>query len=330
MNRKAISLLSGGLDSILAARVIKEQGIEVIALHFTSSFLTCAREDKDRDLQAVRSARELDVEVIVKVKGMDFIDMVRHPRHGYGRNMNPCIDCRIFMLREARRLMDELGASFVVTGEVLGQRPMSQHREAIGMIDKDSGLAGLIVRPLSAKHFEPTLPEIEGILDRSKLLDFSGRSRRPQYDLAQAFDLTEFSSPGGGCLLTDANFARKLKDLFSCGEAFTLKDVELLKVGRHFRLSKDVRLILGRDEEENERLAAAHRPPHTLLTPEFRGPTGLLMGVPDKGVLEIAGNLMASYGKEDAFPVTIECSTDGAPVPLLVEKKLVDRESLII
>jgi tRNA-specific 2-thiouridylase len=331
MNRKAISLLSGGLDSILATRLIKEQDIEVIALHFTSLFCTCTKGDKSCGIQALRSAKELDVEVMVKVKGMEYLDIVRHPRHGYGRNLNPCIDCRIYMLREARKVMDEVGASFLITGEVLGQRPMSQHREAIRVIDKDSGLEGLIVRPLSAKFFEPTLPEIEGIIDRTKLLGFSGRSRRPQYDLAQAFDLKEFSCPGGGCLLTDSNFARKLKDLFSCGEAFTMRDVALLKIGRHFRLTKDAKLILGRDQDECERLAAAHTPPHTLLTPfGFTGPTGLLTGVPDKGLLETAGNLMALYGKEESFPVTVEYCNDGTPVPLLVEKNGVDRESLII
>ena len=331
MKRKAISLLSGGLDSILATRLIKDQGIEVLALHFTSLFITNTEEDRTSDLQGVKSAKELGVEVIVKVKGMDFLDIVRAPRHGYGRNVNPCIDCRIYMLKEARKLMDEVGAGFVVTGEVLGQRPMSQHREAIKLIDRDCGLEGLIVRPLSAKHFEPTLPEVEGIIDRARLLDISGRSRRPQYDLVHSFDLKEFSCPGGGCLLTDANFARKLKDLFSSGAEFTMKDVALLKIGRHFRLSKDMKLILGRNQGESERLEASATPAHTLLAPaEFTGPTGLVTGIPDDGLMEIAGNLIAFYGKEDAFPVAIESSNNGVTVRRMVEKRQVDRDALMI
>ncbi len=330
MERKAISLLSGGLDSILATRIIKEQGIEVVALHFTSPFCTCTKGDKGCGLQAVRTARELDVEVLVRLKGMDYLEIVRSPGHGYGRAMNPCIDCRIFMLKEARKLMEETGASFVITGEVLGQRPMSQRRETIRLIERESGLEGLMLRPLSAKHFPPTLPEIEGIVDREKLYDIAGRGRKTQYELVDAMSLKEFSCPGGGCLLTDPVFARRMKDLFAFEKGFTMRDVTLLKIGRHFRLRPDMKLILGRNEEENGRLNAAHMPPHVLLTPVgFKGPTGLLAGAPRAEDLEVAGNLMALYGKTDAFPITIE-SGDNAATLNSIGKVTVDRDTLSI
>ena len=330
MKRKAISLLSGGLDSILATQIVKDQGIEIVALHFTSPFCTCTKGDKGCGLQAVRSARELGVEVMVKLKGMDYLEIVRSPRHGHGRGMNPCIDCRIFMLKEARKLMDDIDASFVITGEVLGQRPMSQRRETIKLIEKESGLEGLILRPLSAKHFPPTLPEIEGIVDRDKLHDIAGRGRKVQYELVDTMSLKEFSCPGGGCLLTDPVFARRVKDLFDRQEGFTMKDVALLRVGRHFRLRPGMKLILGRNEEENGRLGAARTGQQVLLTPiGFKGPVGLLTNGPDKETLEVAGNIMAFYGKNDMFPVTIE-SVNGKTELHSVAKISVNRETLTI
>jgi tRNA-uridine 2-sulfurtransferase len=330
MNRKAISLLSGGLDSILATRLLKEQGIEVIALHFTSPFCTCTKGDKGCGLQALRSARELDVEVLVRLKGMDYLEIVRSPRHGYGRAMNPCIDCRIFMLREARKVMDETGASFVITGEVLGQRPMSQRRDTIALIERESGLEGLILRPLSAKHFPPTLPEIEGIVDREKLHSITGRGRKTQYELVDERSLKEFSCPGGGCLLTERGFVRKMKDLYSHEDAFTMRDVGLLKMGRHFRLRRGLKLVLGRNEGENGRLAAAFAPPHVLLTPvSFKGPVGLLTGAPTEEEIETAGNIMASYAKTDEFPLAIELKSDHSGIHS-IEKREIDRNAYII
>ncbi len=330
MNKKAISLLSGGLDSLLATKLIMEQGIEVLALHFTSPFCTCSKGGKGCGIQAVRTGRELEIEVLVRAKGMDYLEIVRSPKHGYGKNLNPCIDCRIFILRETGKIMAETGASFVITGEVLGQRPMSQRRDAMRLIEKESGLEGLILRPLSAKHFEPTLPEKEGIVDREKLLDISGRTRRPQYDLAEEFHLKEFSCPGGGCLLTDPIFARKRKDLFSNSEGFSMKDVALLKIGRHFRLGKKTKLILGRNEAENGRLRAAHSEDSVFLAPVgFKGPEGLLFGLVDKEAMEVAGNLMAFYGKRDLFPVCLE-SDNGVVATHVVDKIRVDKEALII
>jgi tRNA-specific 2-thiouridylase len=330
MNKKAISLLSGGLDSTLATRLIVEQGVEVVALHFTSPFCTCSKGGQGCGIQAVRSADELGVKVMVRSKGMEYLEIVKSPKHGYGKNLNPCIDCRIFILKETRKVMDEIGASFVITGEVLGQRPMSQHRSAMRRIEKESGLEGLILRPLSAKHFDPTLPEIEGIVDREKLLGITGRGRKTQYELVEAFNLKEFSCPGGGCLLTDSIFAKKLRDLFVNNPDFTMKDVVLLKSGRHFRLGVDTKLILGRNKDENESLKAFHTAPSTLLTPsDFKGPTGLLLGDSSDTNLGIAANIMAYYGKSETFPVAIEVD-NGIARHYETNKRAVDLERLII
>src|SRR3989338_11715810 len=180
MNKKAVALLSGGLDSTLAVKLMLEQGIEIVALNFTSTFCTCSCRGSVCSNEAARVANEFDVPIKVLQKGLDYIEIVRNPKYGYGQGINPCVDCRIYMHRLAKKYMEEIGASFIVTGEGLGQRPMSQRRDSILFIEKKSELKGLILRPLSAKLFEPTLPEIEGIVDRNRLLEISGRSRKPQ------------------------------------------------------------------------------------------------------------------------------------------------------
>ncbi|OGP53621.1 MAG: hypothetical protein A2Y65_04665 [Deltaproteobacteria bacterium RBG_13_52_11] len=330
MNSKAISLLSGGLDSTLATRLIMEQEVEVVALHFTSTFCNCSKGGHGCGIQAVRTADELGLKVMVKVKGMEYLEIIRSPKHGHGKGLNPCIDCRIFMLKEARKTMDEIGAGFVITGEVLGQRPMSQHRAALRCIEKESGLEDLILRPLSAKHLEPTLPEREGIVDREKLLDITGRSRKTQYELVDTFHLKEFSCPGGGCLLTEPLFAKKLKDLFDHSGDFTMKDVALLKIGRHFRLSPDTKLIIGKNKEENDRLSSLWLAPQMLLAPQgFRGPLGLLSGVASDEHIGLAANIISHYGKNDIYPVTVELN-DGTKRLHKAEWKAVAWESLRI
>jgi tRNA U34 2-thiouridine synthase MnmA/TrmU len=331
MQKKAVSLISGGLDSLLATKLIKDQGIEVKALHFTSPFCNCTHGGKKGcGVQAVRSSEELGVEVAVKVKGAEYLKMLQAPLHGYGSHMNPCIDCRIFMLRETVKFMEEVGASFVVTGEVLGQRPMSQRREAMRIIDKESGLEGLIVRPLSAQHFPPTLPEKEGIIDRKKLLNLSGRSRKEQYRLAKEQDLKEYSCPAGGCLLTDPIFAVKLRDLFRFNPDCTMFDAALLKIGRHFRLSETTKLILGRNEEENGRLEALSRAGHPILKPiSFVGPSGLLVGAANEEAVPAAANIMASYSKSPEFPVIIEV-INGSPARHTIDRLSLNLDQLKI
>lgn len=331
MNRKAVVLLSGGLDSILATKLMLNQGIDVSALHFTSPFCNCTHgKNKGCGIQAMNSAEELGVQVTVKTKGIDYLKLLQNPRHGYGKNMNPCIDCRIFMLNVAGRFMREVNASFIVTGEVLGQRPMSQRKEAIRLIERESGLEGLILRPLSAHHFPPTIPEKEGIVVREKLLGLAGRSRKGQYELAETYNLSEFSCPAGGCLLTDPIFAGKLRDLFHFDPGCTMNDAALLKIGRHFRLSEKTKLIVGRDKEENERLRSLSHAGHLFLRPlSFIGPSGLLVGRADGIHIDVAANIMASYAKDRGFPLTIE-STNGDTIRRLVDHVSVNLEQLRI
>lgn len=305
MERKAISLLSGGLDSVLATKMIIEQGIEVVGLHFSSPFTS--RRERASGFQALRAARELGIRTILMEKGEEYIEVVRHPRYGYGKNMNPCIDCRVFMLKMAAKMMAEEAASFVITGEVLGQRPMSQRRDTINLIEKQSGLAGLIVRPLSAAHFPPSIPEREGIVKREALLDIAGRSRAVQYNLVAEYKLKEFGSPGGGCLLTDQFFSKRLKDLFLKDPDFTMKDVELLRIGRHFRLDDTSKLILGRDKGENEMLYELWSVPYILLSPSgFKGPLGIFKGRLTDENLRIAANLIAHYAKANSSAIYLE------------------------
>jgi tRNA-uridine 2-sulfurtransferase len=323
MNRKALSLLSGGLDSILATRLILEQGIEVVGLHFVSSF--CDSKRKDRDNVVARSASELGVRMLVRDKGTGYVQVLTKPKHGYGKNMNPCIDCRIYMLQEARQVMEAEGASFLVTGEVVGQRPMSQMRDTIRLIEKESGLTGLIVRPLSAKLLPPSEPESQGVLDRSKLLDIAGRSRRVQYDLVERYGLKEFSKPAGGCLLTDPIYAKKLRELLREEPEFSMTDVELLKYGRHFRFN-GVKLVVGRDKDENEALRNLWEPPYLFAhTGDFKGPSAILKGPVDDHAVAVAGNIISFYGKNETFPFVLECF-DGQTTQRTIDRVHTDLE----
>jgi tRNA-uridine 2-sulfurtransferase len=327
MKRKAVSLLSGGLDSTLSTRLIMDQGIDVVALHFTSPF--ASRKDRERGLQAERTARELSVPLIFREKGDDYLEVVRNPRFGYGKNMNPCIDCRIFMLRLTKTVMEEVDAGFVVTGEVLGQRPMSQMRDTIMLIERESGLEDLLVRPLSAQRFAPSLPEREGVVDRERLLGISGRSRRSQNELAKGYRLTEFGYPAGGCLLTDPIFAVKLRDLFAHGPG-SMGEVELLTIGRHFRLDATTKVVLGRNKEENERLSAMTVPSWIVVSPVgFKGPQGLIQGPLSDHKADIVAHIIARYSKEESPFLTIEYD-DGEPHRRTVERKAMDVEQYLI
>ena len=233
-------------------------------------------------------------------KGIDYMRIVQNPPHGHGRGMNPCIDCRIYMLRKVKEMMAGSGASFVITGEVLGQRPMSQHRPAIRKIEKESGLEGLILRPLSAQHFPPTIPEREGIVDREKLLAFSGRSRKPQIDLAEKLGVKDYPCPAGGCLLTDPVIAARLRDLFAHVPDYDLADLHLLRIGRHFRLNPGLKVILGRNRLENEQIEALAKPGSVIFRPlDFRGPTCLASGNLEAPTEEMIGELMARYCQEE-------------------------------
>lgn len=296
--RIAIALLSGGLDSTLAVKMMLDQGINVVALNFTSPFCTCTNKSSGCKSEAVRVAQEFNIPIKVMNKGLDYLEIVRSPRFGYGKGLNPCIDCRIFLLRKAGEYLRETGADFIITGEVLGQRPMSQRRDALRRIEEESGLKGLILRPLSAMHFEPSIPEREGWVDREKLLAIEGRSRKEQIQLADELDLGNYPCPAGGCMLTEPLFVPKLKDLFDHNRQLDMFDVKLLKTGRHFRISPEHKLILGRDERENMQLIAVARAEDIQLAwQEGAGPAGLLCGPDDAAALMLAARVFLHHTK---------------------------------
>ncbi|MDH4163096.1 MAG: hypothetical protein OEW15_10460 [Nitrospirota bacterium] len=297
MARKAVALISGGLDSILAARVVMDQGYEVTGLYFTSAFSKAFGHEQNT--HAARVSEETGIALRIIDLGQEYIDLIRDPRHGYGKNINPCIDCKIFMLQKARSVMEELGSPFIITGEVLGQRPMSQRRDTLNVIERDSGLRGRILRPLSALVMPPTQAELDGLVERSRLLGFSGRGRTAQFKLAERFGIRGFSAPAGGCLLTDENFSEKLRDLFQEQERVIPLDIRLLTVGRHFKVSPGVRIVLGRDRRENEVLAEIASPGYHLLEPfDFMGPAAILTGAPTEEMKILAGRLIVTYSKK--------------------------------
>ncbi|MDP2973186.1 MAG: hypothetical protein Q8P64_28870 [Deltaproteobacteria bacterium] len=294
---KAIALLSGGLDSTLAARLVLDQGIELEALNFMTVFCTCTNRGATC-LASQKAVETLGIPLRVFNVSEEYLNVVRNPKHGYGSNMNPCIDCRIFMLKKAKVYMEESGGSFIITGEVLGQRPMSQRRDAMRLIEKEAGLEGLILRPLSAQFLPITLPEREGWIDREKLLNIQGRSRKPQMKLAEQFNIRDYPCPAGGCLLTDPGFARRIRDLMEHQYDFSLNDVHLLKFGRHFRLSPKVKLVVGRNEEENQKIETFSQAGDILLkTVRYPGPVSLLRGEADETERERAASITARYSK---------------------------------
>jgi tRNA U34 2-thiouridine synthase MnmA/TrmU len=294
---KAIALLSGGLDSTIAARVMMEQGVELEALNFMTVFCTCTNRGATC-LASQKAVETLGIPLKVFNVSEEYLGVVKHPQHGYGRNMNPCIDCRIFMLKKAKAYMEESGAVFIVTGEVLGQRPMSQRKDAMHLIEKEAGLEGLILRPLSAKVLPTTIPEKEGWVDRERLLNISGRSRKPQIELADHYGIHDYPCPAGGCLLTDPGFAKRMKDLMVYDPQFSLNDVHLLKMGRHFRFSNGVKLVVGRNEEENQKIQTFAQGEDILLkVSSFPGPLSLLRGKLNEGDIEKAAAITVHYGK---------------------------------
>ena len=268
---KAVALFSGGLDSILAVKLIQEQGIEVKGVNFKTPFFgldetLVIAKDLDMDLEIIDITEEL-------------LKVLKKPKYGFGKNMNPCIDCHALMFKKAGEYMAKIGASFILSGEVLGERPMSQNRNSLNIIERESGFEGRILRPLSALLLPETIPEKEGLVDRSKLLDISGRSRKRQMELAAKIGIRDYPSPAGGCKLTEPSFSNRLKDLFA-QKQYSLEEIELLKLGRHFRLDRGVKLVVGRNKNENEKIQEFFREGDLLFKAKnLKGPISLLKGV---------------------------------------------------
>jgi hypothetical protein len=299
---KAVALLSGGLDSTLAVKLVLDQDIDVEAINFVSPFCLCRKGG----CGALEVAKNLNIPLKTITVGEEYLRIVRKPKFGYGKNMNPCIDCRIFMLKKAKKYAEEMGASFIFTGEVLGQRPMSQHRKTLGIIEKEAGLKGKILRPLSAKLLPPTEVEKKGLISRETLLGIEGRSRKKQIRLAQELKVTEYSCPGGGCLLTYREFTSKLKDLFEHKKRISLKDVRLLKVGRHFRFGKN-KIIVGRNEAENGLLLQMKMTNDYCFEAQDTGsPTTLLQGPKTRTAVKRAAELTAYYSDRKQSVVLVK------------------------
>jgi hypothetical protein len=293
---KAVALLSGGLDSMLAILTMLRQGIQVSAIRFITPFDPDISDDTFRETRYQSLRHTYGFEIIMRHLSHKMLDIVTKPKHGYGRNMNPCIDCRILMLKEAKQFLDTIGADFLVTGEVLGQRPMSQRKDMLYHIDKEAGVIDTVLRPLSAKLLRTTIAEQKGIIDRGMLYALSGRSRKPQIALAGEFGMKDYPSPGGGCLLTEPNYAFRLKDLLAHDPNPAIRDIDLLRIGRHFRYSPQCKIIVGRDKAENAIIESMVADSDYLLRVEGYGsPMTLVTGEITDESLRLAAALCARY-----------------------------------
>ena len=313
----AIALFSGGLDSALAVLLVLRQNIEVTALTFMTHFGCDLGDRSSCGSNPYPAAEKYGFNVKLMHLGQKFVDIVKDPKYGRGKNMNPCTDCRILMLNEGKELMEMVGADFIFTGEVLGQRPMSQVKDKLNLVTKETGLEGKLVRPLSAKLLKPTEPELNGLLDREQLEGISGRSRKRQMELAKEFGLEDYPSPASGCLLTDENYSRRLRDLLAHTEHVTFDDLNLLKFGRHFRLDRSTKVIVGRNEAENDAIEAYRRPQHFLMEAlETGSPLTLVIGDTSEDNLRKAAMITARYcSDKEATSVSVTVtSNDNRPV----------------
>ncbi len=304
---KALSLFSGGLDSLLAMKLILEQGVEVIGLYFDTGFGGRGEEEKKAYLERVAKNIGAKLE-IVDIKEQFIQEILFNPVYGYGKNFNPCIDCHANMFRVALALLPKFKAKFVISGEVVGQRPMSQRFDALKKVEGLAKGEGLILRPLSAKLLPPTIPEIKGWVDREKLLDIKGRGRERQLKLAKKFGIEEFESPAGGCLLTDEFFSKKIREHLKY-DSFSLEDVEVLKWGRHFRLKDGAKLVVSRNKEENERLKNLNLKKYTLFTLPLPGPVSLISKNASKEDRLLGAKIALTYSKatpSQTYEVKIE------------------------
>jgi hypothetical protein len=296
--------MSGGLDSMLAARLLMEQGIEVVGISFTTPFFGSANAEK--------TSKAIGFPLLIRDITGIHLEVVKDPPTGYGANMNPCIDCHALMVKEARKIMDEKGWDFIFTGEVLNERPMSQTRASLNRVANLAGCRGLVLRPLSALRLDETIPEREGKVDRKRLLGIQGRSRKPQMALAEKYGIRDYPAPAGGCLLTDPGFSRRLRDLIDNGPEEGTSSYEMLKTGRHFRIAPGVKAVVGRNHAENLRLEGLRKPEDLFLrTPDIPGPVVLLAGAASDEDVTVAASLIARYCRTGGKEVRVEIEGGG-------------------
>lgn len=294
--RKAIALFSGGLDSTLAMKLVIDQGIEVIACNINTGF--GATRDRKEHMQNMCGQVGAELRII-DIQSEYLQDVLFDPKHGYGKHFNPCIDCHAKMFEVAKRVMKEWSASFLISGEVLGQRPMSQNADALRTVLNEANVEGLLLRPMSAKRLEPTIAETEGWIDRDKLEGIQGRSRDRQMELVKKFGITDYESPGGGCLLTDANFTLKMRD-FIAYDTFEIKDIPVLKYGRHLRLNDSAKLVIGRNQEENSSIEQIENDKFIhIRTVDIPGPHSLLSINANEQDRVLAARAILTYCKTD-------------------------------
>ncbi|MDH5232081.1 MAG: tRNA (5-methylaminomethyl-2-thiouridylate)-methyltransferase [Gammaproteobacteria bacterium] len=306
--RKAVALISGGLDSMLAAKTIMDQGIHVEGINFFTGFCveghTHAIRKKDKAKPKRNNALWVAETLGIKLHIVDIVDeykdVVLNPSHGYGANLNPCLDCKCFMVKKARQWVEENNFDFIITGEVIGQRPMSQRKDTMPVVARESGANDRLLRPLCAKNLPATLPELEGWVDRERLHDFSGRSRKPQMAMAKQLGLTDYAQPAGGCcFLTDQNYSHRLADLWTARKTrdYELDDIMLLKVGRHIRPRPNFKMIIGREEGENKFLEGYRKMFASMTTDSCPGPLVLLDGELSQEDLELAAAIAARFSQ---------------------------------
>jgi len=291
---KCILLYSGGLDSLLAGKILMDLGVEVTGLHFILPYFLPDIEPEMLKESVI--AKQIGLKIIHYRCGEEYIDMLKNPPHGYGKHINPCIDCKIFFIKKAIELMAETGADFIATGEVVGQRPMSQLKHTLNHIE-NSTLKGKLLRPLSAKLLKPTIAEINGIIDREKLYDINGRGRSRQIELAKKFGIKEYTSPAGGCLFTDKFMALRIRDLIVNSPDFKQDDLYLLKTGRHFRLNPSVKIIVSRNERESIELEKHESLFTYAFKPLFKGPSVFVKGILNNDDINIINSIICRYGK---------------------------------
>ena len=293
-----LGLISGGLDSLIASLLIKLQNIEVIGLNFRSPFCVCDKAYRNAECGLSLYHQKLHIKTFFLQKEDDYLEIVRNPKFGYGKNMNPCIDCRIYILKKAKKFAKEINANFIFTGEVLNQRPKSQNLKALKIVEEESGLKDKLVRPLSAKLLKPTLYEEQGIIDRSKLLGIKGRSRKMQLELARNHNLLNEYYACGGCLLTDKNFSGRMRDYLEYNKNPKMDDINILKLGRHFRY-KNSKIIVGRNEIENNLIFCAKKENDVIMeAKDTMGPITIIQGNIDDDIIQFAAKLTINYSDQ--------------------------------